>query len=303
MFYIGIKSGLGNQMFQYAYGLAASLETGIPFALDISNYEKQYGKDTPRDFSLQHFNISAPVAPHADVRKFHGMVTTFIRRVRLKFSPLQSYVFKPGALRVQDGQYYEGLWQSESFFIRCKDRVRTELSLKEPLGKEAAEALSEINLKKTEGCDTILVHVRRGDYVTNPHSVALLGVLEADYFINCIRTITEKLDVKSASIGAKPKHVFFATEDRAWAEENVAKKIAEAMQITYSFITRPGIKDYEEMMVMSHCDHFVISNSSFSWWAAWLSGNDEKTVVAPKRWIVDPNADTKGATPDNWLRI
>lgn len=300
MLYLGIKSGLGNQMFQYAFGKAASLENKIPLALDTSAYARQFAKDTPRNFGLMHFNISAPIAKDEEVLKFHNKFSIFKRRLKNKLLPLKNYEFRPSELRVRDGQYVEGFWQSDKYFRNYSDIIRQEFTLKNPLGMEAKTALSEIEDYKNQGYEIIMVHVRRGDYVTNKHSVALLGILEPDYFMNAIEKVCEEINNKNKinnPDNPKKFHIFFASEDKDWIKENVKP------HINFSFISRPGIMDFEELIIMSKCDHFVISNSSFSWWAAWLSTNPQKVVVAPKRWIVDPKVNTSDATPESWIRI
>jgi len=301
MFYIGIKSGLGNQMFQYAFGVAASMESGIPLALDISNYGRQFAKDTPRSFTLQHFNIQAPIATDTETVQFHNKVAIFLRRLKLKFSPNNNYKFDPQALKVKHGQYLEGFWQSYKYFEKYEKTVRAELTLKNPLGLEALTAVKEIEQKKAEGYETIMIHVRRGDYVTNPNSVRVMGVLNADYFRTAIERIEKEIDMqtinKNENVQTKPKHIFFASEDTEWIKEHIKP------HHSYSFITRPGILDFEELMVMSTCDHFIISNSSYSWWAAWLAHNPQKIVIAPKRWVVDTQTDTSDALPPTWIKV
>jgi hypothetical protein len=295
MFYLGIKSGLGNQMFQYAYGYTAAKKAGIPLSLDISAYDRQFAKDTPRNFTLQNYNISAPIAPIEETVKFHTPLRIFLRRIKNKIKPAINHLFDAREFDIKDGQYKEGYWQSAKYFESYADDIRKEFTLKNAFGSEAVEALREIEACKDQGITTILVHVRRGDFITNAHSVASLGILPAEYFINAIKLIQERLILASTE---KPIHIFFASEDPAWVEGHIKTE-----GISSSFITRPGIKDFEELLVMSHCDHFVISNSSFSWWSAWLATNPHKIVVAPKRWMVDPKIRTDDATPPNWLRI
>lgn len=294
MFYIAIKSGLGNQMFEYAYGYTAAKKAGLDLSLDISAYGRQFAKDTPRNFTLQHFNISAPVASSEETARFHTPARIFMRRVRNKLKPFANLTFDPKEFKVKDGQYKEGYWQNEKYFLDYADDIRKQFTLKNGFGKEASDTLREIDEAKASGKQAVMVHVRRGDYVTNKHALASTGVLEVDYFKNGINLIKERL-----ALSGKRMHVFFASDDIEWVKENIATDSAAA---DFGFISRPGMQDYEEMLVMSHCDHFVISNSSFSWWAAWLSANPHKIVVAPKRWRVD-DTDTSDATPPNWLRI
>ncbi len=302
MFYIGIKSGLGNQMFQYAYGYAAAKKTGLSAALDIRSYERQFAKDTPRAFGLQHFNISIPVAAADETAKFYTPLWFFLRRIANKLFPPQNYEFDPRQFDIKDGELRMGYWQNAKYFEEYADDIRREFTLREEFGSEAMAAINEIESLKSKGVATLLVHVRRGDYVSNPHAAAAHGTASAEYFKSGIRLVRERINLADSNEeGGAPLHVFFATEDMDWVRENIIKGFL--IDIPHAFITRPGIKDYEELLVMSHCDHFVISNSSFSWWAAWLAANPHKIIVAPKRWRVDPKENTEDATPSNWLRI
>ncbi len=307
MFYICIKSGLGNQMFQYAFGYTAAKKAGLPLALDVSSYDRQFARDTPRSFTLQNYAITAGIATQEETAKFHTPFRILMRRIRNKIRPFANLVFDPREFNIKDGQYKEGYWQSAKYFEEYADDIKRQFRLKEPFGPEASAALSEIEESKKQGAITLLVHVRRGDYVTNAYSVASLGVLDPEYFMNAIRLIRERLVLASTKHGGQhvpAVHVFFASEDPAWVKENIKVNMDDIPgTVTSTFISRPGIKDYEELLAMSACDHFVISNSSFSWWSAWLGSNPNKIVVAPKRWKVNPKERTDDVTPPNWLRI
>lgn len=297
MFYTCIKGGLGNQMFQYAYGYAAAKKAGLELSLDISAYDRQFAKDTPRNFTLQNYNIAARIAPKNETAHFHTGSMTLLRRIRNKLFPFNHLVFDPRQSDIRDGQLKEGFWQSEKYFEDSADDIRRQFTLKNPFGPEAVMAIGEIASCKEKGITTLLVHVRRGDFVTNAHAIAHHGVLEPEYFINGIKLIRERLSLAAQHHENRAIHIFFASEDRAWVAEHVKTDMPS------TFITRPGIKDYEELLIMSMCDHFVISNSSFSWWAAWLSKNAQKIVIAPKKWVANPTIRTDDAVPPNWLRI
>jgi len=62
-------------------------------------------------------------------------------------------------------------------------------------------------------------------------------------------------------------------------------------------------KGYEDLRLLKNCKHFIIANSSFSWWGAWLSTNPSKLVIAPKRWMKDEGYIVKDLLPENWIKI
>ena len=91
---------------------------------------------------------------------------------------------------------------------------------------------------------------------------------------------------------------YIFSDDLIWAKKNfdfIENKI---------FVEPDGdISNYEEMHLMSLCNHNIIANSSFSWWGAWLNQNDEKVVIAPKKWFNDTSCNTIDIVPDDWIRI
>jgi hypothetical protein len=295
MFYIGLQGGLGNQMFQYAFGRAASIESGIPFSLDISKFGNEGPKYTQRSFTLQHFNIQTPIATASEIAKFHTPRADFFRKIKKRLRQKDDHVFNPELLRVKKGQYLEGFWQSEKYFKNHADTIRREFSLKNTLGSEAKQVLTQIEDLKSKGVETILIHVRRGDFVSNKASLSLLGILGDNYFSEGVKQIDNVLNQNG---NTSPRHIFFATEDPEWVKQNITPDHDSTI------ISRPGIYDFEEIILMSACNHFVISNSTYSWWAAWLSHNTNKIVVAPKIWMQgNPNVKTDDLVPTEWLRV
>lgn len=292
MFYICLQGGLGNQLFQYAFGYSASRETGQPFALDISRFGKEGAKYTQRKYQLNNFNISASVITDRDSAKFHTLPARTIRKIKDVINRRNDHVFNPNLLNVKHGDHLMGLWQSDKYFKKHADELRKEFSLKRPFGESASEVCAQITNLNNYGTETILVHVRRGDFVTNQASLSLLGVLDNDYFIQGIDTVAKRLDSNSL------KHIFVATDDPEWVRRNLS------FNHDFTVISRPDIEDFEEMMLMSLCRHFVISNSTFSWWSAWLSSNSDKIVVAPKIWMRGkPEIETNDLVPSDWIRI
>lgn len=295
MFYIGLGGGLGNQMFQYAFGVAASLESGVPLALDLYNFGKEGPRYTARNFQLNHFNIQAHIASESECAKFHTKKAWVIRKIKDRINRKSDHVFDKSALKVKHGQYLQGLWQSEKYFKKYADTIRKELTLKNPLGIEALQVSNEIQELKNQGVATILVHIRRGDFVTNAASLSLLGVLGNEYFTVGVEEIVKKLKSISPNIKC---HIFVASEDTNWVQQNIK------FHHPVTYISRPGIYDFEEIILMSQCDHFVISNSTFSWWSAWLSSYANKIVVAPKVWMQgNPDVKTDDLIPTEWIRI
>jgi hypothetical protein len=93
-------------------------------------------------------------------------------------------------------------------------------------------------------------------------------------------------------------HFFIFSDDPAWAKEHLRL----SHPVTHVTHNTAG-KDYEDLRLMASCRHHIIANSSFSWWGAWLARDPEQIVIAPRRWLNQPEIDTTGATPARWIRL
>ncbi|MES3005356.1 MAG: alpha-1,2-fucosyltransferase [Patescibacteria group bacterium] len=289
MIYIQIKAGLGNQMFEYAFGRALSLEQGKPLALDLSWYDNHAGRDTPRKYLLDKYNIQARIAVPREIEKFNTPLKKLLRKIYRRLVYKKDNVYRASLMKSR-GSYFEGHWANERFFKKHKDVIRADLSLKYPLTAFSSSVLSEIKTYKEKGFATVSVHVRRGDCVTNPHAASYQGTVDTSYYDKSYEYLVEKF--------GEEKLVFFIfSDDIEWARANVLTKAKTTC------VSRPEIPDYEELYLMTQCDNHVIANSTFSWWGAWLNANPDKIVIAPKQWLKDTSFDTSDVCPKEWVRI
>lgn len=289
MIYVQIKAGLGNQMFEYAFGRALSLEKKEPLSLDLSWYQNAAKKDTPRLFLLDKYNINANVASNEELSKYNTTFKRLYRKVIRRFKYKKDYLYNPSEMN-SGSSYFEGHWANEKYFKKYANIIRSDLSLKNPLSDSANSVSEEIKDLKNKGLVSVSVHVRRGDCVTNQHAASFQGTVDTSYY-------DKSLDYLSAKFG-KEKLVFFVfSDDINWAKENILKGK------NTKYVSNPGISDYEELHLMSLCDHHIIANSSFSWWAAWLDSKDDKIVIAPTQWLKDTSFNTSDVCPKEWIRI
>ncbi|WP_431191084.1 alpha-1,2-fucosyltransferase [Leptolyngbya subtilissima] len=141
-----------------------------------------------------------------------------------------------------------------------------------------------------ENSNSICLHVRRGDYVSHPNANKFHGVKGIDYFDTAISLIAQTLtDIK----------IYVFSDDITWCIQNLKLEFITTF-VEYEY---PHRKPNEYFRLMILCKHFIISNSSFSWWAAWLNQDPQKIVIAPKKWFNDPMIDTSDLIPDNWIAI
>ena len=178
----------------------------------------------------------------------------------------------------------EGLYQSEEYFNNIKDVIKKEFTLKNPLGNEAGASEKEMN----NSLFPISLHIRRGDYVKNKIVREILGTLPLEYYKQAINFVTKNI---------KNPTFFIFSDDIEWAKENLKTSLPTV------FVSKQGIKDYEELILMSKCKHNIIANSSFSWWGAWLNQNSDKIVIAPKQWFVDKTVDEANILPEGWVAL
>jgi hypothetical protein len=289
-------SGLGNQMFQYAAGLALAKRNNTELYIDNSWFNLDIEKQTPRNYGMTPFRIDAQIADEALIRKFIKAENTgLFSRISNKLDSMQPYYLRkvyvephfqydPNFQKANNNTYLSGYWQSEKYFKDIEHDVRASFRLK--------NELSELNVKlknEISNCMAISLHVRRTDMVNNPEVIKTHGACTLDYYLAAVNQI---------SIGLEAPKFFIFSDDPTWCKENLHINFP----VTY-IDHNHGDDAYLDMHLMSQCKHHIIANSSFSWWGAWLNSNTDKRVIAPKRWFATNDKDTKDIIPESWNRI
>ena len=291
MIITNIIGGLGNQMFQYAAARHLSLKLASDLKVDISDFS---GYKLHQGFELDRlFNIDAKPALDEDVSKIIGvqkynLMRRILRKRQLKYLRHKNYIVEPhfnywdGVNYLNDNSYLDGYWQSERYFDDNADKIRAEFTFKIPFSKinsEIAAHILQVN--------AISLHVRRGDYVTNPKN-AYIGFCSLDYYKAAINQMISKI---------KDPIFFIFSDDIAWVKNNLLFA-NQAVFVDHNKNT----ESYNDMRLMSLCKHHIIANSSFSWWGAWLNTNPDKLVIAPKNWFRNGIND-KDLIPVEWMRL
>lgn len=299
MIIVKLKGGLGNQMFQYALGRRLSLQHEIPLRLDLSHLRPNLlnflGVTTPRKYALGDFKIHAEFARHQDPPFLSKIPSTrynvYLNKLFGMFEPRGRQVVREvpysytrnikNILSVGKDIYLDGFWISESYFKEIAPVIQSDFSLKKKMSVPAVKLAGQISR-----FNSVSIHIRRKDYITNPNTRRFHGVCGLDYYLFCIRRITKKVS---------SPYFFIFSDDINWAKQN--------LQINYPavFVDYFG-SDAEELILMSLCEHNIIANSSFSWWGAWLNKNPKKIVIAPKAWFRTRLSD-KDIVPRKWIRI
>jgi hypothetical protein len=275
-------------MFQYAAGKAVAVEHGCELFVDLRDLSTAW---TSRRYGLQRaFQVTAAPAPNDHIRRVLGWRTPWrnaLRRLaRLGLAGRGAvlepqFAYWPGIRLAQPPCYLAGYWQSERYFLDALPQVRAELVFREELVGHNADVRRRI-LSST----AVSVHVRRGDYVSNPKIKAFHGVCSAEYYQRAIALIQAK--VRGTSF-------FVFSDDLDWARANLPLP-----QDTHYVEGNSGADGHRDMHLMSLCRHHIIANSTFSWWGAWLGSATDKIVVAPRAWFADSAEDTSTLFPEGW---
>lgn len=290
MVIVELLGGLGNQLFQYAAARQLAELRGVELKVDVSGFEKY----KLHKYSLHHFNISANSATKEEVEKFKSSE---------KFPKLSSILSKIGIYK-QFGHVYReryfhfdpllqkapsdillsGFWQSEKYFQDISNILYKEFQIITPFGG----INEEISLNIISS-NSVSLHIRRGDYVSDSNTSKIHGVCDLSYYERCIKVIEEKV--------TNPQFFVFS-DDPDWASQNL-----KLNHVTTYIRNNNADTNYEDLRLMSLCSHNIIANSSFSWWSAWLNMNSSKIVMAPKQWFNESNRNTKDLIPERWIKI
>ena len=299
MVVVQITGGLGNQLFMYAAGRRLSLHHRVPLKLDIAPFQAY----PLRSYLLDRFGIAQDFATPEEVaalksralaqtqqeRTRHwGIRNILNRRARAGRSTVFSAddslagTYLPEILRTPRDVYLQGYWQSERYFQQIEKVIRSDLRFKDESRGENLSLAQDI-----ASSDAVSLHIRRGDYASNPHLNKLLGVLPLEYYHRASQTIAKAL----------PSARFFVfSDDPDWAKHHLR------LGLPASFVSHNGpAAPHEDLRLMSLCRHHIVANSSLSWWGAWLCGNAAKIVIAPAQWFAQvPMPDL---VPASWLRL
>lgn len=273
-----LYGGLGNQLFEYAFARTKQLETGDK-TLIINTY---LFENFQFEDSLKYFDIPKDIVFIKKPRRFIRLISEIHRLIGHEgvyklLSPLGGYIWRVNKYKnIECKKKYNiiyGYFQSEMFFSQYSETIKRELKIKRM--RDASFFYDKI-----VNSNSVCVHVRRGDYCQQN-----LIVCDLSYFERAVSIIRSKLD--------NPEFFVFS-DDINWVKEN--------FKISGMNFIDEKVKDYEELSLMYCCKHFIISNSTFSWWAQYLSENPDKIVVAPTKWM-PYDKEKRDIYQENWILI
>jgi hypothetical protein len=284
-----IKGRLGNQMFQYAAGRRLADRHGAELVLDTSWIVQARRGTTYAPYELGCFDHGALVCPVWEVARVPNPRRAVYALQRLRPSrrrfvfPLHedtsTNAFLPRVLTAPDQTYLLGYWQFEDYFADDAQGIRRAFAFR-PASWETERLAAEIRASPA-----VSVHVRRTDYTRHPQ----LGFLDEAYYERAVAAIAE---------AAGDVRLFVFSDDPGWCAEHL--RLPHATIVIER--TLPAERAWEDMYLMSLCRHHVISNSTFSWWGAWLNPSSDKLVIAPEHWILSPKR-IGDPIPSHWVRV
>lgn len=292
MIVIKLQGGLGNQMFQYAFGYCLSQSLKSELYFDGSFFDGDH-KLTERQYQLNLFNLNAKFPSGKQVGRF--LTPTPLQKLfsRLKLKKVYTYhenslSFNKSFGEIKQPAHLTGFWPSENYFKQYEMQIRQQFTFKAPLNEQSKKLAADISTQN----NTVSIHVRRSDYINSKTTNDIHGVCSLDYYKTAIEHISSKI--------TNPDFYIFS-DDIAWAKNTLLKLLPQAKLISHN----TGADSWQDLALMSLCKHQIIANSTFSWWAAWLNPNNQKTVIAPKKWFNTNNNyfDSADIIPNGWIKI
>lgn len=291
MIVMKLWGGLGNQLFQYALGYALAKSRGQDLVLDTDFYaEAGQGKplilqcnlvftaekgSSPYDSSIKAFQHNRYYRVYHTMLKRLGIGSfRYVCEIAPKY---QEDVF---TIPLKGCNYYDGYWQSSKYFDAYAEDIRNQFVPK-VLSEKAVELQDLL-----QNSSSVALHVRRGDYLSFPSDPGpddTMYLLEKLYFEQAI----EKINQVSPGVA-----IYCFSDDIPWCKKELVGSNIHYIERSYN------LSDFEEWFLMSQCKHQIVSNSTYSWWAAWLNSNDQKIVISPDRWFGNHDI-----FPDSWIKI
>lgn len=276
---IKMTGGLGNQMFIYVLYMRMKRlypETRIDLS-DMQHYHVHHGYELHRVFPNA---VAAEVAMPQWLKKVLEFL--FFRTI------LERH--EKGSLRHYDGPvrwplvYYKGFYQHLMYFQGLEAEIRKAFAFDM---QQASERSRQLAKQMDDEPESVSLHVRRGDYMKPEHFRSVGCVCQLPYYQRAIEAIEERI--------ARP-HFYVCTDDMPWVQANLPLK-GDVTFVDWNV----GNDSWQDMMLMSHCRHHIIPNSTFSWWGAWL-GRPNGIVLCPDRWYAGDEGNIP-LYPEDWVRI
>ena len=283
--YVRLLGGLGNQLFQYGMGRALADARQAELVLDPRFILR---KGCISGLAIDEFAIRARYLTEVEAAHFKERLWKLSRALRRQINPWLGYYhetvhsFDALVLAQKNEVMLSGFWQSERYFANHGHQLRTDLVLKNPLTSDAVKLAAQM-----DSSPSVAMHVRRGDYLTDPKALVKHGLTSAHYYQTALQLMIEKL-------GEVDLYVF--SDDPDWVRTNIQHP-------NIIFVSDFGFSAERDLWLISACQHQIIANSSFSWWGAYLNDYANKIIVAPQPWFDATDLQDSDIYPTRWIKI
>lgn len=286
MVVVKIQCGLGNQMFQYAF--AKSLKKrGFEVVIESVSF---IPANSHEYYALDKYNIQMDKLSKKEYKSF--LMLDIFSKIARRFGKRWPKIIRETCdkeyedyVDIKDGYYIEGFFQDERYFKSLKDELVNDFMPNFELSSYAKNIKQSI-LKDDK---SVFMHIRRGDYLIQEKR-EFHGVCSLEYYEKAMKYLEKRVE--------NPRYFIFSN-DITWAKENL--KIKNAFFIE-NIEKRPP---HEDIYLMNLCSHSIIANSSYSWWGAWLSQNENHITICPKHWYKDRGMvkKTQGVICEGWIAL
>lgn len=294
--YVKLYGGLGNQLFQYAFGKSLSKKLSANLILEVeSGFKNDFFK---RKYALKDLGINPHTISNSDSINRLTISTSFLGKLyrklngylpknfRFYYRERKKFLFDEEVFKLKKDIFFDGYWQNYNYFNDIVDELRDEI-------QNGHDYKNDIITDLLNNQNSVAVHMRY------PHAFVNGKVHKSTkaYFCSLDFIYFKKAIHEMKSLVPNPYFCFFS-DNIEWAK----KQIDNAnLAIEYEFIdSGNAISDFQ---LMRQCNHFVISNSTFSWWAAYLANRPNKQIVSPKNWINEVDFEAMDFFPNGWHLI
>ncbi|UTN04632.1 alpha-1,2-fucosyltransferase [Flavobacterium bizetiae] len=286
-----IFNGLGNQMSQYGFFLRKrKIDNSTSFIFDKRSHINHNGYELDRVFNIQYKetlinSVLFLLFRILTIKKYPYFSKPIIKVLNLFGITLveesANYDFNESLIKPSKGiRFLYGGWHSEKYFDVNQNEILDTFKLK------VEDDVNVRHLEEIKNCESVSIHVRRGDYMKGIHFEMYGSVCTKGYFETAIKKINEMV--------VNP-HFFVFSNDLQWVKDNFVLDRCTFIECNN------GKNSWKDMHLMSNCKHNINSNSTFSWWGAWLNQSNDKIVIVPKYFV--NYLETKDFYPQSWIKI
>lgn len=290
-----VKGGLGNQLFCYAAARRLALANNAELVIDdVTGFTRD--QRYHRTYALDHFRIGARRATAAERLEPFERYRRCLKKWMARRKPFEGRHYLEQermdfdarllSIKVRDTLYLDGLWPDERYFRDVDSVIRQDLKIVPP-----SDPINSCLADEIRDCPSaVAVHVRWFDLagMKGPQNVS------PEYYQRSCLIMEETTD--------SPRYFVFSDHPEA------ARSTITLPKERVKFVSQNLGEEnaYADLWLMAQCRHFIIANSTFSWWAAWLAPGENKVVISPAPEKGDGKetiSNLSGAIPDGWLVV